>query len=166
MKKLFCAVTLVGLMALPAAASAQLSVGPVAAFHDDFDFGVGGFVRVPVPSLDPNLAIVPSFAFFFPEDPLDFWEINGDVVYAFEVSEDTPVLPFAFAGLNIARVGVSGSVPGVGSFSSSSTEIGLNLGGGVTFRAESLEPFAGAKFEIQDGSGFVIFGGVGFAVGN
>jgi hypothetical protein len=157
MRKLLGAMVLAGMLLAPAAAQAQLTVGPVAAFHDDFDFGIGGFAAIPVPSLDPNLSINPSFVYFFPSDPFNFWEINGDVVYQFQVSESTPVLPFALAGINIANFGIDGG--------GSNTEIGLNLGGGIGFRAESLQPFAGAKFEIQDGSGFVLFGGVGFAVG-
>jgi hypothetical protein len=148
---------LVGILGAPTAASAQVVVGPVAGFHDDLDFGLGGYARIPVPSLAAGLSIVPSFVYYFPGDDLDAWEINGDVSYAFQVSEDTPVLPFALAGLNILNVGAEGF--------DSETEIGLNLGGGITFRAESVEPFVGVKFEIQDGSGFVIFGGVGFPVG-
>lgn len=157
MKKLLCAVALVGLIGLPASASAQVTLGPLAGFHDDVDFGIGAFVSIPVPSLDPNLSIVPSFLYYFPGDPLKYWEINGDVMYAFEVSADTPVLPFAFAGLNFASFGVDGF--------DSSTEVGLNLGGGVQFRAESVNPFAGAKLQIGDIDGLVIFGGVGFPVG-
>jgi hypothetical protein len=77
------------------------------------------------------------------------------------------VLPFALAGLNIFRVSVDGvTVPGVGTFGGgSSTDIGLNLGGGVVFPTESVRPVAGAKFEIQDGTSFVVFGGVGFPLG-
>jgi hypothetical protein len=156
MKKLLCTVALVGMVvAVPGSVQAQLSAGPLAAFHDDLDFGIGGFLSVPVPSLDPNLSIVPSFVYYFPEG-VDAFEINGDVMYAFEVSPDTPVLPFAFAGLNIMRISVG---------SASNTEMGLNLGGGITFRSESVEPFAGAKFEMGDLDGFVIFGGVGFPLG-
>jgi len=156
MRKLLCIVALVGMMSAPAAVQAQVEVGPVLAFHDDLDFGVGGFVAIPVPSLNPNLAIVPNFIYYFPEF-FDAFEINGDVIYNFPVSADSPVVPWAMAGLNILRLS-SGSL--------SNTEIGLNLGGGVNFvTSSSLSPFAGAKFEIQDGSGFVIFGGIGFAVG-
>ena len=160
MKKLLCTVALFGMLAVPAAAVAQINIGPLAAFHDDFDFGVGAFAGIPVPSLDENLSIVPSFVYYFP-DNFDAWEMNGDVVYAFEVSDDTPVLPFAFAGLNLTRVSVD-----LGTFgSASSTEMGLNLGGGIQFRSESVNPFSGAKFTLGDFDGFVIFGGVGFAVG-
>jgi hypothetical protein len=156
MRKLLCIVALVGMMSAPAAVQAQVEVGPLLGFHDDFDFGVGGFVAIPVPSLSPNLAIVPNFIYWFPEF-IDVFEINGDVVYSFPVSADSPVLPWAMGGLNILRASAGGF---------SNTEIGLNLGGGVNFvTSGSLSPFAGAKFEIQEGSGFVIFGGIGFAVG-
>lgn len=157
MRKLIAAVALVGMLLVPATAEAQTTIGPVAGFHDDFDFGIGGFLGIPVPSLDPNLSINPSFVFFFPDGPWDYWEINGDVVYAFEVDEDTPVLPFAMAGLNIARLN-----PDVGN---GDTEMGLNLGGGIGFRAASVQPFVGAKFEIGDNDGFVVFGGIGFPLG-
>jgi hypothetical protein len=155
MKKLLCTVALVGMLAAPGVIQAQVEVGPVAAFHDDLDFGIGGFVAIPVPSLNPNLAIVPNFIYYFPEF-IDAFEINGDAVYRFVVSADSPVIPWAMAGLNVMRFSAGGA---------SNTEIGLNLGGGVDFTAGSLTPFAGAKFEIQDGTGFVIFGGLGFAVG-
>jgi hypothetical protein len=158
MRKLLGAVALAGMLLVPAAANAQLTVGPMAAYHDDnVNFGIGGFADIAVPSLDPNLSIMPSVMFYFPDDPFSFWEVNGDVLYRFEVSPDTPVLPFAMAGLNIATAGIDGGP--------SNTDIGLNLGGGIGFRSESLSPFVGAKFEIQDGSSFVLFGGVGFTVG-
>ena len=158
MRKLLSAAALVGMLAVPGLAQAQLTAGPLAAFHDDFDFGIGAYLGIPVPSLDENLSINPSFVYFFPGNSFNFWEVNGDVVYRFEVSEDTPVLPFAMAGINIANFSVDGA-------GGSNTEIGLNLGGGVTFRTESLSPFAGAKFEMGDVDGFVLFGGLGFAVG-
>ena len=165
MRKLLSAVALVGMLAVPGAADAQFTLGPVGAFHDDFDFGVGAYAAIPVPSLDENLSINPSFVYFFPDGDFDFWEINGDVVYRFVVADDVPVLPFALAGLNIARFSTP-SVTVLGqTVGGSNTEIGLNLGGGVGFRAESVLPFVGAKFEIQDSSGFVVFGGVGFTVG-
>jgi hypothetical protein len=155
MKKLLCTVALVGILAAPSVVQAQVQVGPVAAFHDDVDFGIGGFVGIPVPSLNPNLAIVPNFLIYFP-DGFDALEVNGDVVYSFAVSAESPVIPWAMAGLNFFRVSGGGF---------SNTDVGLNLGGGVDFRAGSMTPFAGAKFELHDGNGFVIFGGLGFAVG-
>jgi len=156
MKKLLWVVGLAGVLSAPATVSAQVALGPALAFHDDFDFGIGAFADIPVPSLATGLSIVPNFMFWFP-DGGDAWELNADVSYSFQVSDDTPVLPFAFAGLNILNVGPDGG--------DSNTDIGLNLGGGIGFRAQSVQPFAGLKFELQDRTGFVIFGGVGFPVG-
>jgi hypothetical protein len=82
-------------------------------------------------------------------------------MYSFPVSADSPVMPFAFGGLNIARYSID--VPGAGSFSD--TQVGINLGGGVNFSAGSLNPFAGAKIELEGGESFVIFGGIGFPIG-
>jgi hypothetical protein len=159
MRKILWILALAGAVAVPGAVQAQTTFGPVAAFHDDADFGIGGYLRLPIPSVSPNLAIVPSFVLFFP-DGYDFFEFNGDVTYSFASSAEAAIAPFALAGLNVARVSVD-----VGNDSASNTDLGLNLGGGVAFRSGSLQPFAGAKFEIQDGSALVIFGGLGFALG-
>jgi opacity protein-like surface antigen len=160
MKKLLCAVALAAMLGVPASASAQLRAGPILAYHTDLeDVGIGAFLDIPLASV-AGLSITPSFIWYFPEDGTIF-EVNGDAVYTFTVAPDSPVEPFALAGINIMRFSYD-----AGPFGSySNTDVGLNLGGGVNFQAGSLSPFAGAKFEIQDGTGFVIFGGLGFAVG-
>ena len=158
MKKWLCAVALAAMLSVPAGVSAQMTAGPMLAYHTETGveaLGVGAFLGIPLASVE-GLSIVPSFIWWFP-DGYDFFEINGDAVYNFVVSADSPVQPFALAGLNIARVSAAGF---------SDTDVGLNLGGGVNFIAGSLNPFAGAKFEIQDGTGFVIFGGLSFALGD
>ena len=164
MKKLLCAVALAGMLVARGAAQAQMQAGPFLAYHDDLEaIGVGGFVGIPLPQLAPGFAIVPNAVIFFPDDPLSFLEINGDLMYTFPVSEDSPVAPFAFGGLNWARSSIDfGGTLG----SVSDSDIGLNLGGGVNFNAGSLNPFAGAKFEIHDNTGLVIFGGVSFTLGS
>jgi hypothetical protein len=160
MKKLLYAVALVGMLAAPSVVQGQTEAGPMLAYHTDAEaIGVGGFLSIPLPQLGEGFGVVPNLIWWFP-DAGTMFEVNGDVTYAFPVAADSPVLPFAFAGLNVFRF--SFDVPGGGSFSN--TDVGLNLGGGVQFPS-SLNPFAGAKFEIQDGTGFVIFGGIGFPVG-
>lgn len=160
MKKLLCTLALVGLLAAPGAVQAQMTAGPILAYHTDAEaIGAGAFLTIPMAQISEGISIVPNFTWYFP-DGYDYFEVNGDVMYAFPVGADAPVAPFAFAGLNWSRTSVT-----VGTFSASSSDIGLNLGGGVNFNAGSLNPFAGAKFTMSDGTGFVIFGGVGFAVG-
>lgn len=161
MKKLLCVVALVGMLMVPGAVQAQMNVGPIVAYHTDGEMiGAGGFVGIPLPQLSEGFSLIPNFLWWFP-DAGTMFEVNGDLAYYFPVSESAPVMPFAFAGLNIFRTsfdfgGLIGSV--------SSTDVGLNVGGGVQFQG-SLQPFAGAKFEVQDGTGFAVFGGIGFPIG-
>ncbi|MBM4185086.1 MAG: hypothetical protein FJ207_12865 [Gemmatimonadetes bacterium] len=142
MKKLLCTVALVGMLVAPGAVQAQMNAGPILAYHTDGEsIGAGGFIGIPLTQLGEGFGIVPNFIWWFP-DVGTMFEINGDVSYFFPVAEDSPVMPFAFGGLNIFRTsfdlgGTFGSV--------SSTDVGLNLGGGVQFPG-SLQPFAGAKF--------------------
>ena len=160
MRKLLCSVALVGMLSAPVASEAQMTAGPLLAYHTDAEaIGVGAFIAIPVPQLSEGFAIVPDFMWFFP-DGFDYFEVNGDLAYFFPVAADSPVSPFAFAGINISRTSVD-----LGAFGeASSTDVGLNLGGGVEFPG-TISPFAGAKFEIQDATGFVLFGGISFAIG-
>lgn len=155
MKKLLLGLATVGALAMPGLASAQVVVGPSVAFHDDLDFGIGAFVMFPLEEVDPNVAASVDFGYFFPEGGLDYWEINGNVIYNFPVEADAPVLPFVLGGLNIGRFSA-------GAFSD--TEIGLNLGGGIVFPSDQFRPVVGAKIELEGGDGFVLFGGLGFPV--
>lgn len=160
MKKLLWTVALVGMMVAPGAAQAQTMAGPFLAYTDDAEaFGIGGFIAIPLPALGPNISIAPDFTWFFP-DAGNLFEINGDLMYSFPVSADSPVLPFAFAGLNIARYSID-----IAGTDFSDTNVGVNLGGGVNFSAGSVNPFAGAKVELEGGESFVIFGGLSFPIG-
>ena len=55
---------------------------------------------------------------------------------------------------------------GIGSVSASDTEIGLNVGGGVSFPQESVTPSVGAKFEIGGGEDFMLFFSLGIPIGS
>jgi len=150
------------LLALPSQVEAQLQVGPYAAFHDDADFGVGGFVAFPVPSLHEDVAIVADFGIFFP-DRFDYWELNGNVQWSFP-SDGGHFTPWVFAGINIANASIDTGIDIIDEIASD-TEIGLNLGGGATFGTGPVRPFGGVKLELREGSPFALFGGVSFTVG-
>jgi hypothetical protein len=79
--------------------------------------------------------------------------------------EDPRFTPWVMGGLNIARWTIVDEGEGVRDLSTSDTDIGLNLGGGVTFGTGATRPFAGVKFELDGGDGAVLFGGVSFVVG-
>ena len=95
---------------------------------------------------------------------MDYWELNADGLYRFPL-EDMAVTPWALGGINIAHGSCGGGGGGLGGHSRNDTEIGLNLGGGVTFGTGPMAPFAGIKFELAGGDGAVIFGGLTFTVG-
>jgi hypothetical protein len=161
---------MVALVAIPSEAFSQVRAGPFAAFHDDADFGIGAFVNFAVPEIHENLAFSGDFGIFFPGDggydevDVDYWELNANGLFRFPI-ESTSVSPWALAGLNIAHGSVGVDFGELGSGSGSDTEIGVNLGGGVTFNTGSLQPFAGAKVELGGGEGAVIFGGLVFDIG-
>ena len=164
--------TVTVLVALPSQASAQYQVGPYLAFHDDADLGIGAFVGIPMPAIHEDLSFVGDFGFFFPGNgdhegaDHDYWEANADALFRFPIP-DLSFTPWAIAGLNIAHFSGyhrHGESPLDDSYSD--TEIGLNLGGGVTFGEGPMAPFVGAKFELGGGEGAVIFGGLSFTVGN
>ncbi len=163
-------VAVAALVASPSDASSQFLVGPYIAFHDEADLGVGAFVNVPVPSIHENLAFSGDFGFFFPDDggfdgvDVDYWELNANALYRFPM-EDLSFTPWAMAGLNIANGSVDVDLGEFGDGSAGDTEIGVNLGGGVTFGSGAMKPFAGAKIELGGGEGAVVFGGLSFEIG-
>lgn len=148
------------LVAVPGFAEAQATLGPTLAYHDDFDLGIGAALTLPLEAVDPAIGVLADFIIFFPEQDFDYFEVNGNMTYDFEI-EDSNVVPFALAGLNIARVSID--VAGV---SDSNTDMGLNLGGGLKFNAGNFRPMVGLRLVFRDNSGFVIFGSLPFALGD
>lgn len=163
-------VAVAALVTIPSHAFGQISVGPFAAFHDDADLGIGAFVNVPAPDIHENLSFSGDFGYFFPGDggfdgiDVDYWELNANALYRFPM-EDASFTPWALAGLNIANGSVGLDLGELGEGSASDTEIGVNIGGGVTFGTGAMRPFAGAKIELGGGEGAVVFGGLAFDVG-
>jgi len=160
MRKLVCSMFAAAvIVALPGQAEAQgAAIGPTVAWHDDFDFGIGAMADIGVPALAPGVGILADFTYFFPDGSLNYFEINGNLRWEFP-TEDMPIVPFALAGLNLARASIDGIDD------SGNTEVGLNLGGGLKFNAGTLEPIVGGRFEIDGGEGFVLFGTLPFSLG-
>jgi hypothetical protein len=145
------------LVAVPSFAQAQATLGPQVAYHNDFDFGVGAALTLSADAIHEQVDFLFDFAWFFPEvDGVDYFELNGGLMYDFLLEEST-VTPFALAGLNVASISVDTPFGG-----GDNTELGLNLGGGLKFNAGSLRPTVGVRLEIEGGDGFVIFGTIPF----
>lgn len=139
-------------------ADAQVYLGPQVNLATDTDFGVGGRVLANIEQA--NLEFAGSFDLFFPDGPVDYWELNGNLFYHFHLPENPTVLPYAGGGLNLATFD-----PETGD---SNTEAGLNLGGGVRFPLENVSPYAEGRAVVGDADQFVFTVGLlfGHAHGN
>lgn len=162
MRKLFTVLGVAAaLSAAPLQAQAQepgvILLGPTIAFADkDVGLGVGATVLFQLASIAEGLGFMGDFLVFFP-DGFDFWEANINLTYDFPI-EDTSVLPFVLAGLNIAHTSVdTDDVPGVDLDGAGATDLNFNLGGGIAFNAGSFRPRAGVRFVLGDGTRFVTF---------
>ncbi len=170
MKRLFGSLLLAAAVTFGASteAEAQFTFGPMAAYHDDMDFGVGAGFTMPTTGIHEQVGLWGSFLYFFPDAggnfggvdvDVSYFEINGGLYYDFVTSGS--ITPYALAGLVIARFSAD-----VAGFGNSDTDIGLNLGGGIkTMLGDSMTGLVGARLELQDGSGFVIEAGLGFPMG-
>ncbi len=144
----------------PAAAQAQIYLGPEVAWNDDFDVGVGAGIEFDLPQLYEGITFMGDFIYYFPGDDsagrdLNYFEFNTNLSYDLPL-EDVPVVPFGLAGLNIGRRSVDVDVSGEEG-SVSNTEIGLNLGAGVKFNLGSFRPRVAARFAIGGWESFTVF---------
>lgn len=134
---------------VPVGLEAQAQLGPTLALHDDFDFGIGATLGFRAPGIGEPVGFMGDFLIFFPDrDGLDYLEFNANLTYDFPL-EDSPIVPFALAGLNVARVSGDAVI--------NDTSVGVNLGGGIVFNAGSFRPAVAGRFEVNGGEGFVIF---------
>ena len=146
-----------GVMLLaPRPGQAQATLGPAIGWHNDFDVGIGAALNVPLTEFGAGVAVMSDFMYFFPEGDLDYLEFNGNLTYAF--SDGARVAPYILGGVNVAYLSV-------GLVDESTTELGVNLGGGIYFNLGKLRPTVGVKAEVSGGEGLVLFGHVPFVVG-
>lgn len=137
----------------PAPARAQVHLGPQLSLADDADFGLGGRLVAGVPEYR-GFEAMGSFDLFFPEGPVDYWEINGNVLYNFEIPDLPSLRPYAGGGLNFAHVS--------GGFGAGDSDLGLNLLAGNKFPLQGFTPFTELRVELGGGEQFVLTGGVLF----
>jgi len=149
------AVTVVAL--LPSTAQAQATLGPAIAYHEDFKLGLGVGLNVPIREFDEGVAIMADFFYFFPDGSLNYLELNGNLTYSF-ILDRSPVTPFALAGANVSNTSDDFT-------DTSRTEVGLNVGGGLSFAMGRVRPIVGVKLEIGGGRGLVVFGHLPLVIG-
>lgn len=151
---------LAGLFALALAAGgseAQVRFGGQLNVADDTDFGVGPRVAANLEELGPRFQIIGTWDIYFPdEDALDFWELNGNVAYRFDLPETDDVVPYVGSGLNIAHSEVDLRFGG----EASDTDLGLNILGGVEFPLTSVTPFFEVRRALDGSEQFYLTGGL------
>lgn len=126
--------------------------GPQIDFADDTDIGVGARVSGDLGGY-PGWEIMGSFDLYFPDGDADFWEINGNALYNIDV-RSTTVFPYAGGGVNIARLSAGNA---------SSTDLGLNLLGGVKFATDArFIPYAELRATLEGSEQVVVTAGVLF----
>lgn len=140
-------------LATPATADAQVSFGVQGDYGTEIEaVGIGPRLDVMIPGAG-GFGLVGSFDYYFPDNS-DFWEINANATYAFDVA--SPVGPYLGAGLNYA----DSSPDGV---NVSNSEAGLNILGGLKFGVDApVTPFIEGRYATTFTGQVVITGGILF----
>lgn len=144
------AIFAVVLLALPDTARGQdAHLGPQVSLANDYDAGLGARAVVNLTDFE-GWEGIGSFDVFFPEGDVDYWELNGNLVYNFPVETSRTFFPYLGGGLNIARA----EVADVGD-----SRLGVNVVGGGKFDARGVTPFIEARIEVEGYEQFVLTGG-------
>lgn len=139
-----------------APSSAQVHLGPQISLADDADVGLGARVVAGVPQYR-GVEFAGTFDVFFPDGDYDYWELNGNLLYNFEIPEASAFRPYAGGGLNIARF------DDVGPNDVGDTEVGLNLVGGSKFpNSGPVTPYVELRATVEGGEQFVVTAGILF----
>lgn len=155
-------------------AQAQFTLIPYAGYNieDGFGFlvGIGAEFVAPFELSNLDLSIAPSVEYVFTEDfnsgfgdaevSTSYIQVNGDVIAKF--APNGSIAPFAGAGLAYGIYSADAN-----GFDASSSDIGLNLLGGVTFPGALAigEPFVNGRLTLIDGSAISIIGGIRIPLG-
>ena len=141
------AVVIAALLSTPVSVSGQTTIGPVLAYENDANFGIGASLGTALNDFGDGFGLLADFLIFFPEES-DYFELNGNVTYDFPL-ENSSAVPFFLGGLNLARASTD--------LGGSNTNLGLNLGGGVDFDLGNFRPTAGIRAQLEGGDGLVFF---------
>jgi hypothetical protein len=151
-------------LATPATANAQIGFVVQGSYGTEAEaIGIGGGVNFGLGSLTAKHGIraEATFDYFLVDDPLKFWEINGNLLYDLKSVKNL----YLGAGVNYATVDVGGGLgdlcDAVGADCSNS-DVGLNVLGGFKLGTGKAAPFVQARFELGGGEQLVISGGFRF----
>lgn len=147
---------------------AGLVFGSGVGFGDDLDNDLG--IRIDGSYMfTEKIRGAADFTFYFPKSEgggkATVWELNFNGHYLFINDESMNV--YGLAGINVTGLKVEVDAGGFGSFSSSNSEFGLNIGGGAEFDVDFAMLFGEAKFGGigHDANQFVIAAGLRIPIG-
>ena len=151
MKKLF----LVAAFAMVSAfASAQFAVGVHTLYGTDVsNFGIGVRARY---DLNEQFRLDGNFNYYFKKNGLEFWDINANLHYLFNITDEFTVYPLGGLGLGSIKATPEIKNPLTGETfygpSTSDTKLGFNIGGGVDFAlTDDLYLNGEVKYQIVSG---------------
>lgn len=147
----------------PNKAEAQgVQFGVAASYADSWDFGVGAFGKFHLADVS-NRAIGGriGFDYFFPGNNRKAWSLNGDALLNI-ATNDASLKPYVGAGVGYRHFSYDSGFCGVTGVDCSSSDVGLNLIGGLNFGKSKMMPFVEAKLEVGNGSQFVAKAGIHF----
>jgi hypothetical protein len=159
-------IVLLVLLTTSPAARAQVVLGGFVAVQMDTqeDFlAIGADALIPAGS--SPVRINPGLAYFFQEDITEF-QIDGNVVYFFDLEGDPRLEPFFAGGLAINYFSFDAG-PGFGD--NEETNIGLNVAAGASLRGNgAVTPFIEGQYTMIDDwpNRFLVSLGIRFGVGN
>lgn len=151
-------------LATPATANAQMGFVVQGNYGTEAEaIGVGGGINFGLGSLTAKHGIraETTFDYFFADDPVKFWEINGNLLYDLKSVKNL----YLGAGVNYAKVDVGGDLGDLCDLADADcgdSSVGLNVLGGFKLGTGKAAPFVQARFELGGGEQLVISGGFRF----
>lgn len=151
---------------------AQIHIGLQGSYGEETDWGIGARLTADVFQTPTGwFELIASFDYFFPDDDWEipflsveytYYEINGNVVYNMSLP-NSPLVPYAGAGINVATGDVSADIFGFEIDAISETETGVNVLGGLKIKTTGrFTPFVEFRYESGGGEQYVLTGGIVF----
>jgi outer membrane protein X len=121
-------------------------------------------------AITEQILLAPDLMYFFGKSESNFdlswFDINLNGNYLFDIG-NAEITPYALAGLNFGILSVDydypSGIPGTPG-DTSSTEIGLNIGGGADFLVGTLTLFGEIRYVLGDADQLVIAAGAKFPI--
>ena len=133
-------------LAIGAADVQAQKIGPQVSWGNDFDLAVGARIELGLPNLLTSTGplsstfLIGSFDYYLDCPSCTLWEVNGNLAVPIASSS---VDPYVGAGLNLSRFSFD-----VAGFDGSSTDVGVNLLGGLRFPVGALNAFGEGRLTL------------------